>query len=214
MIDEPKSEFYFQMWLDELKGAGFIVDYIKQPDLIQLSEPVICTWEVLKKGKVTPKIKRLMAEHIYTADYKIKFNSEAKNTIISNVEYIDANENILLSCDPKNKLITFGMEAIVECKPIFDQNNMTREFRLNQKWLYLNRVFVNLVKIPDFFEKTFTPKKYIDEQIYKKRTQDKKTKVWHEVGETKLRYIPIVLEQYLINPVKFKKVSEQLKFEI
>jgi hypothetical protein len=211
MMEEPKSELYFSWWIDELKEAGLIESHINQPDPIQLSEPVLCQWETLKNGKIKPVVKRLIAEHIYTADFQIKFTYEALNVIVSNVEYIDADENILLSCDPKNKLITFGMEAMVECKPIFDQNNMTREFKLNQKWLYFNRVFVNLVKIPDFFEKTFTPLKYVEDQVYKKRTQDKKTNVWHEVGESRIRYKVRLLNELLINSTKFQEVGDKIK---
>jgi len=212
--EEPKSELYFSWWINELREIGFIHDCVHQPEQISLSPTVYCEWETTKIKKKQFQIvrvnKRLISEHKYTPDYKIMFTVDAINVLISNVEYIDPDGSILLSCDPKNKLITFDRVALVECKPIFDQNNMTREFKINQKWIYDQGKFINLVKIPDFFERTFTPRLYIEDQIYKKRTQDKKNKVWHEIGESKLRYTPRTLDTYLINPVKFKEVGGML----
>jgi hypothetical protein len=52
--------------------------------------------------------------------------------------------------------------VLIEIKPIFDQNNMTRLAIINQKWVMEKHgLFVNIV-IPDkLFENTFTPKRYL-----------------------------------------------------
>jgi len=65
----------------------------------------------------------------------------------------------------------------IEVKPPFDRNNMERLFKLNQKWmLQKHDVFINLVKIKELFEKTFTPKEYLTTPSGKKRVLRWKSK--------------------------------------
>jgi len=45
---------------------------------------------------------------------------------------------------------------------MWDQNNMERLFKVNQKWMWQKHgVYVNLVKPQDLFQRTFTPKEYL-----------------------------------------------------
>jgi hypothetical protein len=45
---------------------------------------------------------------------------------------------------------------------MFDQNNMERLFKVNQKWMWQKHgIFVNLIKPQELFQKTFTPAEYL-----------------------------------------------------
>jgi hypothetical protein len=56
---------------------------------------------------------------------------------------------------------TSGALSIVEVKPSFDAHNMTRLFKLNQKWVYQKYgIYVELVIPEKLFEKTFCPDRF------------------------------------------------------
>lgn len=51
--------------------------------------------------------------------------------------------------------------CIIEVKPSFDAHNMTRLFKLNQKWVYQKYgIYVELVIPEKLFKSTFAPKRF------------------------------------------------------
>ena len=72
-------------------------------------------------------------------------------------------------------------ETWLEIKPKFDQNNMTRLFKINQKWVFdKHGLFVDLVIPETLFEKTFTPKDYLTTPTGKQRKLNYKPKSCQE----------------------------------
>ena len=123
-------------------------------------------------------VKKLIREHIYTPDFLILWNEKARGVFFNNLL-----DRVTLSKIP---FTVKGLcdKSIIEIKPAFDQNNMTRLFTINQKWL-LEGIGVYCQKIipVKLFSKTFTPVRYLKtDKTNKKR---------------KLHYIPKALKEYV-----------------
>jgi hypothetical protein len=153
-----KEEVYFSWWLDDAIKAGYVVKYSYEPEPLHLSDVVKNKYIKKLKTKNKNMEEKLLDKHVYTADFLIYWNDKARDIFF-------INEN---TKKQNNQAFTFVKEnkSYVEIKGSFDNNNMTRLFRVNQKWVYdkLN-VFVNLFKISNnknsFFDKTFTPRRYL-----------------------------------------------------
>lgn len=176
MIYDSKEELYFSWYLDELKEAKYIQNYEPQPESYVLSPPVF--YEYTKQLKTKPKliVKKLAREHIYSPDFKIWWSQRAHSIFFHNIE-----------CNANLKAISFianGQKSIIEIKPVFDQNNMTRLFTINQKWMYQKHgIYVQKIIPVKLFEQTFTPEKYL--------LTDKTNKL------RKLKYQPRSLNEFL-----------------
>ena len=166
------EEFAFAMWLEQLKAYGYVLSYTYEPSAIQLSEKVERMVKV--KNKVLTQF--VMHPHEYTYDFEVKWNVNALGVFVT-VFGSDTKCATCLYCD--NNLV-----SKIEIKPTFDYKNMTREVTINIKWVFEKYGYIiNLVKIPDFFSKSFTP----DEYYITKTGKAKKLK--HKVV--------ITLEEYL-----------------
>jgi hypothetical protein len=140
MKTDSKEELYFTWWLDDLIKAGLIEKY-ERAESFQLSSPVKVKVAKQLKTKVKMVERHLLDGHLYTPDFVVKFDRDFAK---------------------KCKLWGFSGLCIIEIKADYDKDNMTRLFRINQKWVWKDYgVLVNLVKIPSFFKKTFTPKRYL-----------------------------------------------------
>lgn len=145
---DSKEELYFYWWLLELEEYGFISD-IKRADSYDLFDKVeSCGHTILEK-------------HSYTPDFKFK--------VLRQDYFFQQLSSMVVSpkARKEQRLITHNtplesLECIVETKGSFDNQNMTRLFRINQKWVWkAYNSYVNLVKVPDLFKKTFLPKRYL-----------------------------------------------------
>lgn len=137
---DSMEELYFSWWLDELKESGKVVEY-QRGISIELCDSKYTMVEKQLKTKTKQVKKHLLDAHIYTCDFIAVIKPEFFK---------------------KMGFEFNGCVCYFEVKGSFDFNNMTRLFRINQKWVYdYSGKFINLVKVPDIFEKTFTPKKYL-----------------------------------------------------
>lgn len=131
-----KSELHFYWWLKELEEANIITN-IKEAPKRRLSSS-------------------LLGDHVYTGDYS--FNVISDSPFFHDIN----NMQCKLNAKKEFRLITHNTYCEVEVKPDYDQNNMTRLFQVNRKWVYEKySIFVNLVKIPSLFKRTFTPNRYL-----------------------------------------------------
>jgi len=181
---DSKEEEYIYWWLLELKEAGYITEIETHPESFMLSEDV--------KGIITVKLaevrKTILAKHSYTCDFKVHWSAKASGIFYKDLS--ESSASALLFITSFNRNITY-----LEVKPLFDQNNMERLFKVNQKWMYnTHKVFVNKVipvklgkttKSRGLFNNTFTPERYL---LTDKGKQKRK-----------LRFEPITLNQYLLN---------------
>lgn len=153
-VFDSKEELYFSFYLDELYKAGYISAYEPQPESYVLSPPIFFKYTKQLKTKTKQIVKKLTREHIYSPDFKILWTEKAYNVFSRN---IDCNAD--LKAIP---FITNCQKSIIEIKPIFDQNNMTRLFTINAKWMYQRHgIYVQKIIPVKLFEATFTPRKYL-----------------------------------------------------
>lgn len=155
------DELGMLQWLFELKNQGFIksikrsMSYLLSDDLTNnFAEPV-------KKGNSSkPATQCLLRGHSYTAEFDICWDwTKAKDKFVWDQNSHTKFEKLFIGEFNRNHN---EIATVIEVKPSFDQNNMERLFKLNQKWMWDKyKIFVNLVKINDLFPKTFVPKAYL-----------------------------------------------------
>lgn len=129
---DSKEELHIAWYLDELKEAGYIDSWGRS-----------ASYTLFPKREYQGAIVR---EHIYTPD----FYAEWKNSAIG----IFVGEGC--------PFVDHIPYSIIEVKPAYDANNMTRLFKLNQKWV-LDKIgaYVHLVIPEKLFRSTFAPQRYL-----------------------------------------------------
>jgi len=157
---DSDQELWFSYYLEELKQNGYIISYTHDVKPITLTEGLYI--EVIKPMKRVPdKIlkKKILPPRVYTADFKIEW--------VPDKFWGSSFEKFFRPSTSKDGKRLF---EVIEVKPDFDQNNMTRLFKQNQAWIWDKyQIFVTLVKLPSFFKRTFTPKEFLLTDITKKK---------------------------------------------
>jgi hypothetical protein len=144
---DSNEEIEFNMWLDEAKFAGFVIDYEYQPEpyVITPTQTYPVTQNKVKKDgsiEIIRKEKTLLRPHSYQADYKVVFAKEFFERF------------------PDTGLLNFreDREYIIDVKGSFDRNKSLSIFQINRKLvLYNHDTYVNKVVPEEFFKKTFVP---------------------------------------------------------
>lgn len=156
---DSQEEIAMLQWLHELKDNGYVTAITRASSLL-LSCPVINPYLEYKHLKTmvkeVAKEQKLLEKHIYTPEFLVEFSELGAKLFLDN--------NSLSTGRKKERLFieTGGICAYFEVKPSFDQNSMTRLFKINQKWVYDKyRIYINLVKPGELFEKSFTPLAYL-----------------------------------------------------
>lgn len=181
---DSDEELYFAWWCQELIEHGVLLAADVNKKSIDLSGQVDHTFELSMKTKKVKKTEKLMHGHKYTPDFNL----------FPDMRYRDAFYAVLIKGKkmPKQKVHLISMrddehQIIVEIKPAFDQHNMTRLVRTNLKWTFDKYLtYINLTKVPDIFEKTFTPKNYVELMKFKRKP-----------GSSKIKYQIKTIEQYV-----------------
>lgn len=189
---DSDEEVYFLMWAFELKEAGYIKDIQRAPTF-KLTDGWINEYEEQLKTKVKIKQQTILQPSSYTPDILLTFEDFDERLNWQRPYYdkekytelfIGTNSSEMyraINGEYNQSKRSFSPQALIEVKPIFDQNNMTRLFHINQKQMWDKyRIFVNLVKIPKFFESTFTPKEYMKTATGKDRKIKFKVKTIEE----------------------------------
>lgn len=158
------EELGMLQWLFELKAVGYIKS-IKRADSYLLSDAYINHYaEKMKRVSSKPMTQTLLHGHSYTPEFEVEWDKKALDNILW-LENQGKMQKTFIAHTVDEKYITY-----IEVKPAFDRNNMERLFKLNQKWMFQKyKKFINLVKIKELFEKTFTPKEYLTTPSGKKR---------------------------------------------
>lgn len=152
------EEVYFIWYLQELFKRGYISMVRYEFDHYNLSDSLwIHTTEQLVT-KTNIKERQLFKRHSYTPDFNIYWNSNAYGLLTN----IFGNASHSLAIPFWNKI------SRIEIKGNFDRHNMTVVFRMNQKWVWSKyHIYIQLVKIPLFFKTSFTPSRYLKQNIKK-----------------------------------------------
>ena len=154
-----KEEMYFTWWIAELQQAGIITGWEFEPENFRLSEPVEHNYIKQLKTKAKDCVETVLREHIYTPDFKVYWGFDGAEKFITHMHDVEKINSRMIH-------ILIHPITYIEIKPKFDKHNMTRLFKINQKWVFekYGRI-VSLVKPIGgkkcFFARTFTPKRYL-----------------------------------------------------
>lgn len=156
---DSKDELYFSWWCEELKERGIIENFTRC-ESYELNNGLIGNYtfkKVLKTKTVNVEKKQtLIPIKVYTPDFKIVWNIELSNKFqesLLNIHGIELTKPFIVQ----------GYDtSIVEIKPQFDQNNMTRLFKTNQAIMWdKHNIYVNMIVYQKLFEDTFTPTRFL-----------------------------------------------------
>lgn len=161
---ESDEELAFLQWAFEVKEMGYITQ-IQRAGSTLLSPNMDVPYAHQLKTKTVNKTQTVLKQHIYTPEFVLHW-ADTNNPFV-----------YLLGCNEKFEKPFIAQEwggllvSIIEVKPMFDQNNMERLFKINQKWMWeKHSIFINLVKPQQLFEKTFTPQQFLLTKTGKIRT--------------------------------------------
>jgi WD40 repeat protein len=161
---DSNEEIYFTLWMDELVKAGYIKKWIRNEDSFQITPPAISRFFVKKKEKT----QTILQDLEYTPDFIIHWDTSAIGLFCNFLNKEKITQPFI--CQMESDVII----SIVEIKPSFDRNNMTRLFRHTQKVFYhFFQKYVNLIIIDKLFDKTFTPTDFLITKTGKTRTISK-----------------------------------------
>lgn len=163
--DKPEGfdsyeELYFSWYLDELKANGFVSDSVYQPKTFLLSEKV--SYGTIKplKTKLKEEQHTILPPHAYTPDFQFYWNPKAVGVFCK--AFGDVVEYAHKDCFFWANELPIDCYSMIDVKPMFDMQNMTRQFIINQKWLYAKYgIYCQKVVPEHLFERTFTPERYL-----------------------------------------------------
>jgi hypothetical protein len=164
IIYESEPELWFLFWAFELHNKG-IIKTIRRAPSFNLTEGLDNEFVIKDmKGREVTKKQTILRPSLYTPEFEIFWGIHTYKKFV----WLDGDGKITVPFvgmyDPE------GVKTLVEVKPDFDQNNMTRLFKNNQKFLWdKHKIFVNLVKIKELFEKTFCPAEWLHTRTGKDR---------------------------------------------
>ena len=176
---ESLEELQVLWFFEELMNAG-IVRSVERCNSYPLYEgkklPYIQTKELKKTTKIIDKEYTLLREHIYTPEFLVVWNQTPGLKFLTEIT--------LYSLPKKPDTVFFFNHykdgypvTYVEVKPDFQMHNMTREFTINQKWMYSKyKIYINLVKPKELFTSTFAPELFkftptkLEKKIYPYRS--------------------------------------------
>jgi hypothetical protein len=194
---DSEEEVWMAMWLDELKGAGYVDHWYKETKSIKVFPAV--TFPYIKVTELKTKIKRetktftLLQDLEYTPDFYVQWSARAEGLFYSEL----GNGN--MGIDPNNWFFInrdHG-EGWIEVKPNFDQNGKTAKFSIIQKILWNTRgLFVDLIQPEKLFQATFMPKAAMPAFKYL-RAPTGKNKGKKGPGDWKTDYVPTTLNEFL-----------------
>lgn len=174
---QSKEEQYFEWWLQELQEYGYINNFAKAKTYELITEVKNYYIEYLKT-KEKEKTQTIENSHSYTPDYEIYWNKKAEGIFAQKIilpdikYYVMTKEDIIppdtyvdnSNCKKLDSNLFWQVKkpCLVEVKGGFSLHGQLRNNSVDRK-LMLNKygIYVNLVKIPDLFKDTFTPKKYL-----------------------------------------------------
>ena len=131
---DSDEEIYFTWYLDELKANGYIREYRYHPPTYKLSEGQ--TYQSVKQ--LTTKLKyddhTLLQSHRYTPDFMIYWTDISLGVFNKPIRSTVPHE--FLKAHFWAHEATGERFSIIDVKPLFDMQNMTRQFIINQKILF------------------------------------------------------------------------------
>ena len=141
---DSNEEWYFYSWLIECKKLGIVLEYEYQPKEFLLTDKFKY---VPAFGNPKKKEKHLLADHVYTADFRIVFNKfygeKLSEYFKIPIEAIDAKGDAVVFVDVKGGFNRFAGD---------------RNFSIHQKMMWDKyKIYVQKIVPEDLFKKLGTP---------------------------------------------------------
>lgn len=198
---DSDEEVFFAMWLEELKNHGYVADWRKMYHPIILTTglkvPYKKVTQLKTKVKVEDKEKTLLNPSQYTPDFRVYFTEKGYEKLASWIAVGDFNPSALFYADNNGEQQKEMVMHVVEVKPSFDQQNMERLFKNNQKFIWDKyKIFVNLVEPVELFKKTFLPLQAAPYFKYRKSPTGKNKGV-KQIGDWKMDWQPKTINEFL-----------------
>jgi hypothetical protein len=213
---QSDEEIYASWFFEELKAKGYITKIIYQPEPFTLFDGAEFDWIKDIPTKKDPlrkefKTSTMLSPAIYTPDILVFWSHKAKNLFYSIDEPQSSTCKLFIAHYVTGNLISDIPYSYIEVKPVFDDNNMTREVVIKHKWVYQRYgAYVNMFIRNKVMPKLFTPEKYIKDQVYQKAYTSKKEKKVFKAGESKIKWKVQTLEEYLSNLKTNERTQLQL----
>jgi hypothetical protein len=178
---DSEDEVHFEMWLDELKDAGYIHSYHRAAT-IEITPPIEFSYTVQGKNKQKTHSKNINRGISYTPDYVILWHDYAEGKFVVTKESVIP-KDLDSSKFPKFIATRMGddnnLVSILDVKPDvpmkFVKFNTSYTFGPKQALLYLvYGIIVERVKVPTLMKTTFTPNAF----KYTPKTKKEKKLKW------------------------------------
>ena len=191
---DSMEEWWFVCYLKELWGEGIISDFDKNEEKIILTEKRVHFSTEIMKTKTKLKEVHLFNGHTYKPDFNIQWNISYIDIVYSLMgrgKHHTGNKVPFISCSGLYN------SSVIEVKGDFVKVDEMQKTNMNLKWVFdRHDIYVQMVRIPKLFKETFTPKAYMDANIYVLKSKR---------GQSKLKYKPTTCKDFV---AKLKKVSE------
>lgn len=198
---DSKEELLFSYYISELLDKGFLLGAEYQPKSFELS--IEATVEALESNKKSETIKSitLMRSHAYRCDWCLKWDDSARGILFWEKGGSYSKNFFPYRKTHAQNFIPFYAEnnisyIDVKGEAAFNSNNSAITFPVNQKWtldkfgIFVQKIVVSLSE-KGIFARTFTPRSVVVSEVYKVKTKK------NDVGDSKLKYEPILLEQWI-----------------
>jgi hypothetical protein len=204
---DSMEEYYFTCYLKEMIELGVVLDADKNMKSIVLSEDKKHTsTEILKsKTKISPK--HLFQPATYTPDFNIRWNPEYKDVVFS---LLNTGMHLKGYRPPFISSNQSYHSSVIELKGGFTNKNEVATLSLYLKWVFDKwAMYIQMVRVPNIFRDTFTPKEYMDDMVYHRPNSKKKIKP----GDSKLKYKPKTAQEWFDEIKDLKPRDECLKLK-
>ena len=162
---DSQEEIAFYKWLEEAKILGIVEHWDYQPESFKLFDKATVSISKQLKTKTKELEKTILQQHVYTADYYIKFNESIKefNTHLKNIDLLNRTD---IWIDIKGGFGSFGSHS---------------NFSVESKWVWQKYGILTEKIIPDkFFRHTWVPE---DCRFTPKTLQEKKKYIGYNTFE-------------------------------
>lgn len=153
---DSKEELYFSWWLDQLKASKYINRWERNEKSYTLFSGLEHDYiKPMKRVEDKRVVQTILQPSVYTPDFIIYWENKAIGKFVSILQKHDGKIKTPFICDDY-------LMSVVETKADFDRNNMSRLANNNIKFVYSKyKVYIDMVKLPSLFNKTFTPDRYL-----------------------------------------------------
>jgi len=185
---DSKEELYFSWWLNDLVEREIVKSYEHKPRTFTLSEQrQFFELKPVKQRKGTEEMliknipHTLLQPCTYTPDFLINWNFDTfvgvdhtRNLFIKSFPYVQQFEKKALFYAYATTLIPPTCHSYIDVKGdvsirVAGNQTSTVVFPVKQKWAYQRYgIYINSIKVPSLFPKTFTPKRYLLTDITEK----------------------------------------------